>query len=74
MRGVGEDGGGAVIWVGAPSQHVEERVDVRLGGEVEARAHVALDRAHVGEHRVVELVHALLFVRARLHAREEVVT
>ena len=47
-------------------------MDVRLGGKVEPGAHMALRGAHVGHHRVVERVHALLLVRARLHAREQV--
>ena len=42
VRLLGEDRWGSRHRARAPAQHIEERVDVRLGGEVEARAHVPM--------------------------------
>ena len=56
----------------APAQHVEGRVYVALGGEVQTSAHVAQRRAHVVGQPVVELVHPLLLVRDGVHRGEQV--
>eukprot|EP00962_Isochrysis_galbana_P025563 scaffold7901_cov104-Isochrysis_galbana.AAC.1 len=58
--------------LGAPAQHVEERVDVRLGGEVQPGADVPVARPHVGHSGRVQPVHPLLHVALSVHPCQHV--
>eukprot|EP00967_Tisochrysis_lutea_P012418 scaffold13923_cov26-Tisochrysis_lutea.AAC.4 len=53
---------------GAKAEHVEERVDMRFGREVEPSAHMTVARAYICHCRCVEAMHSLFHVAFCVHA------